>query len=247
MATKKSFIPKGFAAFNEWQGNFVTSVNLFRPGWNWPPTVEDEWKLLTDTSGKKKLRWDIIAAIIVTNNFKPSDEVEMQKSRKDYEFGNRADNADTSLRIFTTRYIRNSPFVTEEQKRIIGILVPDLIKTPTTDTNVKITGIELVGAMKKTQHLIHTILVTTPGSESRALGDGVDGIEVFMAITESSQTTAPPLTQFQLVGEIKRGLYTHTFDVDKVGKLAWYYVRKRLKGKTTTYGPPSLIWSWPII
>lgn len=247
MTLIKNFIPSGIADFDSWQINFVTQANLLKGGWDWSATVDTEWALLTTTAGMKKLRWDAIHTIIATNNFKPSDEVEMLASRKDYEFGIRETPTDTSLRIFITRYIRNNPLVSVEQKRTMGLTVPDETPTATSDINAKISGIVLSGSMKKVEHLIHTVAVVVPGQKSVAMGEGVDAIEIFIAITVGTQTTQPDLSTFVLDGEVKRGLYTHTFTANQVGMRAWYYVRKRIKGKTKTWGPPSLVWSEMII
>jgi hypothetical protein len=238
-----SFIPAAVAMFHQWQETFVKTVTLYKSGWGWTPAIDAEWLLLTDTAGKKKKKWDAIYDIIATTDFKPSDEVAMMAARKDYEFGKKTDPADTSLRIFITRYIRNSPLVTVEQKRQMGLTVPDDTLTATSDFNAKISGVDLEGSAKSKSHLVQKSLVIVPGQKSKAKGEGVDAIEVFMAIAEASVKTAPAIKDFQLVGEVKRGVFTHTFLSEQEGMRAWYFVRRRIKGKVKTYGPPSVTWS----
>jgi hypothetical protein len=50
------------------------------------------------------------------------------------------------------------------------------------------------------------------------------------------------VNNFKYDGEVKRGLYTRTFEPDKEGTRAWYYARLRIKGKSISFGPPSDIW-----
>lgn len=242
MPVIKSFIPAARSPFDEWQLNFVTQVDLFKVDWDFTTKIDDEWKLLTQTAAKKKMRWDTINAIIATNNFKPSDVAELKKARKDYEFGKKDLAEDTSLRLFITRYIRNNPSVTFEQKRIIGITLPDDIPTPISDSNAKISGNELISKVRSMSHLIHYNTVNYAGQLTKAKGEGVDQIEVFIAFTAGDVKVAPPLSEFKYDGEVKRGLYTRKFDASQEGLRAWYYARLRIKGKTITFGPPSDIW-----
>jgi hypothetical protein len=167
----------------------------------------------------------------------------MKAARKDYEFGKKTDPTDTSLRLFISRYIRNNPMVTVDQKRDIGITVPDDIKTPTSNINSKISENELSSKVKTMAHLIHYNTVTYAGQNSKAKGEGVDEIEIFIAFTTADVKVPPPLSEFKYDGEVKRGLYTREFAPEQEGMRAWYYARLRIKGKKITFGPPSEPWS----
>jgi hypothetical protein len=243
MVVQKNFIPAADMQFDSWQLTFVAAVNNYKSGWGWTPTAEAEWTLLTNTPDKKKLAWDKAIAITRTHNAKPSEILAMNEARKDYEFGDKKNPADTSLRIFINRNIRFNPHVTLDQKREMGLTIPDETKTPTSDFKSKISGTELEGSAKNISHLLQKSTVHTPGQKSKAKGEGVDAIEIFLCVTELSVKVAPELKDFQMVGEVSRGTYTHTFPPESEGKRAWYYVRLRIKGKVKTYGPPSAAWS----
>ena len=243
MNASRNFIPSADNQFDGWQLTFVEAVNNYKSGWGWTIAIEAEWTQLTNTPDKKKLAWDKAIAITRTHNAKPTEILIMREARKDYEFGDKKNPADTSLRIFINRNIRFNPHVTLDQKREMGLTVPDEIKTPTSDYKLKISGIELEGSAKNISRLHQISSINTPGQKSKAKGEGVDAIEIFLCITEISVKVAPELKDFQLVGEVSRGTYAHTFPPESEGKRAWYYVRIRIKGKVKTYGSPSAAWS----
>jgi hypothetical protein len=237
------FIPRGNPLFNPWQLNLVERVNAFKASWAWDLATTNEWKLLTDTVDKKKLVYDEIWAIVSTKKFTHADEQKLKTARKDYESGDRKNPLDTSIRLFINRHIRFNPLVTDDQKRDMQLTVPDTIKTPTPPAGERSPEPELAGSVKRSSHLQQQSAVAVPGQKSKAKGKGVDAIEVFLVITGSDVKETPELKLFQLVGEVQRGYYTHTFDIGDEGKRAWYYARRRYKGKTKTYGSPTAVWS----
>jgi hypothetical protein len=167
----------------------------------------------------------------------------MLEARKDYENGRKDDPEDTSLRLFIARYIRNNPRVTNQQKADMGLTVPDLINSPAPGTGGVNVNVEVSGVIKAMDHLMHRSLVTTPGVISKALGEGVDAIEVHIAYTDAGAKEPPPPTEFSLDGEVKRGNYVRQFAEEQEGMRIWYKARKRFKGKTKTYGPFCRAWS----
>jgi hypothetical protein len=243
MATKKTdYIPKSNLTFDPWQINLVAKVNLFKASWSWPPEVETEWTLLSATVGKKKLKYDSAWTKVKSKIFDAADTQLLKDSRKDYESGDKLNPADTSIRMFVNRHLRYDPLVTNDQKIAMGLIVPDDIPTPVSDSNSQISGNELVGKVRTMKHLIHFSTVTYAGQLSKAKGEGVDEIEVFIAFTDADVKTAPALSEFKYDGVVKRGLYTRNFDASQEGLHAWYYARLRIKGKNITFGPPSDVW-----
>jgi hypothetical protein len=240
--TKTDFIPKSNLKFDPWQINLVQKVNLFKVNWHWPPEVETEWTLLSATAGKKKLKYDAAWAKVKSKIFDASDTQLLKDSRKDYESGDKLNPDDTSIRMFVNRHLRYEPLVSNDQKIAMGLIVPDDINTPISDSNAKISGNELVGKVRSMGHLKHYNTVNYAGQQTKAKGEGVDEIEVFIAITTADVKTPPDIKEFKYDGVVKRGLYTRTFDYTLEGMRAWYFARLRIKGKTITFGPPSDVW-----
>ncbi len=241
------FIPRPIGEFDDFQRKFYKIVTDNFTAWGLDTNTDatGEWKTLTLTPGppiSKKVRFENAWAIVNTKKFYDSDELELKEARHSYESGDRNNIADTSIRIFINRYIRFNPKVTNKQKMDMGLTIPDITITPTTDTNEKITGTEIIGTIKKSGHLSQTSQVTIVGRKSKAKEKGVDRIGVYMAITEA-KAGQPELSAFQYVGDVSRGLYTHTFEPLEEGMRAWYYAVKVLKGRTKIIGKPSKVWS----
>jgi hypothetical protein len=239
----KGFIPGPNALFDAWQKNFITVAHGYFPDWDLPPSADTEWSALVTTPGKKKLRWDGIWAIVSTKDFTHSQEVEMLDARKDYENGRPDDPADTSLRLFIKRYIRNNPRVTNQQKADMGLNIPDMVKSPAQGASGPNVLDEVTGVIKFMDHLKHISSITTPGLKTKGMIEGVEAIEVHVAFTKSDVTDAPAASEFRLDGEAKRGLYPRKFEEEQEGMRIWYKARKRFRGKTRTYGPFCVVWS----
>jgi hypothetical protein len=237
------FIPRSDHLFDPWQNNFVNKVNLHKSGWGLPANAITEWTLLTDTNNVKKKAWDVAWKKVSSGMFYRSDTQRKNDARRSYESGNINDPEDVSLRFFINRFIRNNPRVTNDQKVDMGLRVPDLIKTPSPGASGSGVNSEVFGTIIIVRHLIHTSRVITPGSTKKGLEKGVEAIEVYLSITEAGIKVAPAIREFNLVGEVKRGLYTHTFDFEQEEMRAWYIARKRYKGRIRTYGPFSEPWS----
>jgi hypothetical protein len=237
------YIPGGLAEFDAWQSNFVDVFNYILSGLTVLPAVVAEWELLTQTPGVKKIRWDNAWSIVKTKEFKHSQETELLSALRDYISGNRSDVSDTSLRLFIARYIRFNPAITKEQKKQMGLTVPKDKNSNTSDTGAKLSGIEIDGIVRKSTHLHHYNDVKVAGQRSNAKPEGVENIQVFIAFTDVSVKTAPAISAFAYDGVVKCGKYVREFDAAREGMRAWYYARVMIKGKTATYGPPSVIWS----
>ena len=236
-------IPRSNSGFNDFQDTFVNVVNDNIATFDFSAAATLEWKLLTNTVGKKKKNWDAIWPIIKTKVFTHADEVRMVETRKDYESGTRKDATDTSLRLFIKRYIINNPLVTSEMKVLLGLTVPDDIKTERTGVHGFHPGNDLSGKVRSADHLVHWLKITIPSQKSKAKPPSVKDIQIFMALTELSVTVAPALSAFGYIGVVQGGLFTQIFDITQEGKRAWYYARFMYKGKMVTYGPPCTIWN----
>ena len=236
------FIPSANGPFDDWQDNFVKKVNTYKSGWHWAPDTDTEWTLLTADTASKKSTFVIAWAKVKTKQFEHHDEVALTKARHEYESGHPDVPADTSLRIFISRYIRNNPYVTDEQKSDIGIKIPDTVISPNQEANVKLAEPELVGSIKGMEHLKHIIQINYKGKKKFAKEKGVAEISIFIAFTAADVKTAPPISAFKYDNEAARGRYVRVFTDDQEGMRAWYYVCRRYKGKMKTFGPPSVIW-----
>ena len=239
----KDFIPASNRVFNDWQGNFVTVAHGYFPDWDLPPAADTEWGKLVTVPGNKQTRWKNAWNIVSTGEFTRSQEVEMLKARASYESGHKDDPGDTSLRLFIKRYIRYNPRVTDAQKQEMGLLVPDEVISQTSPELAKSEEAGLLGKVASAQHLLQISEVTIPGQKSKAKGQGVEDIQVFIAFTDATTTTPPDIKDFAYDGVVLRGKYKRNFETSQVGKKAWYYARVMIKGKTRTYGPPSEFWS----
>ena len=238
----KSFIPPKDHEFDGWQINFFTKVNLFKIGWNWSEEADDEWTLLTNTALVKKKRWDAAWLIIASGDFKPSQDLEKNLARQDYESGDRKNVADTSLRIFIGRHISNNPLVTEVQKREMGLLISGVVLSAPEGPNSMKAPLLLRGTVRDTTLKVHVSEVRYNEEKSKAKPDGVKDIQIFMIITEASVQVAPATDDFKYDGVTRGGLYKHTFAASQQGKRAWYFARFMYKGKLATYGMPSDPW-----
>jgi len=235
MATN-DFIPSGNAEFDAWQINFVIKVNSFKAGWNWNTDATAEWTLLTGTSNLKQARWAAIWAKVSSKEFMHSDEVELKAARKSYESGDKNNPVDTSLRIFTKRYIANNKNVTLQQKKACGLTVPDTVLTPAGNPATRSAEPQLT--LKKQAHLLHQIEVMCPGAKSKAKADGVKEIVMYMTVQAANLPT-PALSVFQYVGDVKRGIYTSNFADTQEGMKAYYYIRE--KNSKGLLGNPSMV------
>jgi hypothetical protein len=240
---RKDFIPHPDIDFNNWQNNFVSRANVYMPGWDLTATALAEWQLLTNTAGKKKDNWDHAWPKVASRVFDQVDTLRKNEARKAYEFGFRNDAKDTSLRLFISRYLRNNPLVTDEQKAELGLRVPDLIKTPSPDADGAGPLVAFDGCIAGMKHLMQRSSVMTFGTKHKGLDKGVDGIEVYLVITDASVKECPDAKEFTMDGEVKRGYYVRGFDAEQEGMRAWYMARKRFKGRKKTYGPFSYPWS----
>ena len=237
---RKDFIPHQDSLFNNWQDNFVTRANVYIPGWGLTAAALAEWAMLTNTPGKKKLLWDQAWPKVASGLFDRADTALKKRARKEYEFGFEVNAKDTSLRLFISRYLRNNPLVTNEQRADLGLRVPDLIRTPSpgADQNINVEG-----AIANMKHLMHRSCVMIPGALHKGLDVGVDAIEVYLVIKEASENIPPDVKEYTMDGEVKRGYYIREFDSEDEGMRAWYLARKRFKGKKKTFGTFSYPWS----
>ena len=103
-------------------------------------------------------------------------------------------------------------------------------------------GNDLAGKIKKATYLVHYNQVSVPGQKSKAKGNGVENIHVFIYITEASVKTVPDISTFVYDGMVKRGKYVRQFDISQEGKRVWYIVRIMFKGKDQRYSSPSEPW-----
>jgi hypothetical protein len=243
MASTKDFIPGPNADFDNWQSSFVSTVNLYISGWGLSTDALDEWATLTSEPSNKQKRWKTIWDIVKTKEFTHSQAQECADARKSYESGRRDDPNDTSLRLYITRYIRNNPKVSNTQKKALKITVPDDVITETSPELAKKSEAALEGRIVSASHLMHHSKVNILGQTDTAMGEDVLEIQVFIAFTEATVTTAPNMKDFHFDGLVTRGKYDRVFDPSLVGSKAWYYARNVIKGKTKTFGPPSEFWN----
>ncbi len=241
--SKKDFIPRKNADFHPWQENFVTKVNLYITGWGLSTDATDEWSTLTSDPGNKKKRYEAAWAVVSTGIYTVKDSTELRDARTSYESGIKRDINDTSIRMFISRYIRNNPKVTHDEKVDMGIVLRDsLVEASPTAVRTKF-GNDLAGHVRSADYLVHILQVDIKGQTSRARPAGVKFIQIFMHIAEASVTVAPDPTIFASIGFAKRGLLKHDFTEVDEGKKAWYYACYLYDGKQASYGPRSPIWN----
>ena len=234
-----SFVPNGNGPFYDFSENYNSVVSLYKATWNLPDQATDELTLLATKRDRFVHAWGIVK----TKKFYPSDERELLDARQEYESGDPTKPSDTSIRIFITRYIRNNPLVTNKQKVDMGIVIPDEIKTITTDTNAKVTGIEMKGAVSVVRHLSHTITIDYAGTKSKKKPKGAKEVQIFIGYGDALGKNPPDIKTFAYDGVVTAGKYTKSFDAAQEGLRAYYYVRIVVKGRKPVYGTPSVIWS----
>ena len=247
MSTDLDFIPRPNPLFNSWQTNFVNQVNLFKSGWNWNSDAVTEWATLTSAAavppavyGNKQAAWIAYWAIVASKEFKHSDDVNMKQARKSYESGEPKNLADTSIRIFITRYISHNKNVTPGQKQAMGLTVNTNTIThatgDATSRSIGNTGITL--GLKKQIHNLQEIEVTYPGTKSKKKRHGVKEVMMYCLILPAT-APKPLFSALLYVGDVKRGYYTALYTDAQEGMKAWYgVVEKTTKGK---FGVPSAV------
>jgi hypothetical protein len=240
---RKDFIPHADSPFNDWQNNFVTRANVYMPSWGLTTAALTEWTLLTNTPGKKKRLWDQAWPTIASRLFDRGDTALKKRARKEYEFGFKDEANDTSLRMYISRYLRNNPLVTTEQRVDLGLRIPDLIRTPSPGADGAGQNMNVEGAIAGMKHFMHRSCVMIPGALHKGLDVGVDAIEVYLVIKEASVKEPPDVKEYTMDGEVKRGYYIREFDFEHEGMRAWYLARIRFKGRKKTFGPYSYPWS----
>ena len=93
--------------------------------------------------------------------------------------------------------------------------------------------------IKKTSHLLHQLHVTNPDKpKSVAKPKGIKEIQVYRATT-ALNATAPADSDYEYIGDIKRGSYISNFESTHVGMMAYYKVR--YKSTTGVLGPFSIV------
>ena len=112
--------------------------------------------------------------------------------------------------------------------------------TPLADTTITRAAApgtkEEVIVIKKTDHMLHQLLVTAAGKKGRGKEDGVKDVLVYKAVT-GPKDAAPALGQYHYVGDVKRGLFTAVHDDTDEGNRAWYIAR--VKNTRGEIGVPS--------
>ena len=246
MSTDLDFIPRPNHLFDSWQGNFVIQVNAFKSGWNWNSDATAEWADLTSAPavlpalyGNKQAAWIGYWAIVKSKEFKHSDDVNMKQARKSYESGEPKNLADTSIRIFISRYISRNKNVTPGQKQAMGLtLDSNAISHATGDPTERTIGTGITLGLKKQIHNLQEIDVTYPGTKSKAKRKHIKELMMYCLILPA--TAAKPLFSALLyVGDVKRGNYKAQYTDAQEGFKAWYgVVEKTTKGKL---GVPSAV------
>ena len=233
--------------FDGFQQNWVDKINEFKDDWDWPQAVTDEFILLTATPGTKKMAWDPAYAKYKSGEFTKSEDAAKNLARQSYESGDVKNPADTSIRIFTNRYLRYNPLVTEEQKLAMRLILPDPTKSPApVETPVNIL-IQVTGQVVDNAHLHQRSSVTTPGVDYRGLGDGIEAIEVYIAFMPADSKDAPGEKDYVWDGEVTNGYYKRDFAENQEGMIVYYKARKILKGKPKKFGPFCKPWSGRVI
>jgi hypothetical protein len=103
---------------------------------------------------------------------------------------------------------------------------------------------EEVIVIKKSEHLLHQLLVTAAGKKGRGKEKGVKDILIYKAVT-GVKDAAPALGQYQYIGDVKRGLITVVHADTDEGNKAWYIAR--IKNTRGEIGAPSAAVSGLII
>jgi len=234
----KDYVPHKDPDFSNFEKTFITEVTANKSTWHLPTTEAAAFTVLT---GKQAI-WQTKYGVVASGSFTHADVQGKDDAREAYVTGNKTDPDDCSIRIYYMRYMRNNPYVTNEQRVKMGLPVFDETKTPTPPAGEKSVNEELAGAILSNPHLKVTSSVLTPGQKSKAKGEDVAYIEVLIAFTAPDEK-CPPEEVFKKAGEVSRGFCTLTFTSDQVGRRVWMIARKVFKGKVKTYGHFCAPWS----
>jgi hypothetical protein len=131
--------------------------------------------------------------------------VKKDAARDAYENGIKEDEDDISIRMYYMRFIRNNPKVTPDQRADMGLPLLDTVKTAEPGAGgAKQTDL-VAGTIRSMAKLKHISEVFTPDEQSKALGEGVEAIEVWITFVEAGVTAIPDISVFKLDGDVKRG------------------------------------------
>jgi hypothetical protein len=239
----KDYVPGPDKEFNTFQANLIKQITDNKSGWHLPTTEAADWAILTDAATGKQIIFEKAYAKVATGVFTRGEVQAKDDARAAYESSDKNDVDDCSIRVYYNRYIKNNQFVTNEQRVNMGLPVFDKTKTPTPPAGEKVVNEELTGAIESLFHLKIVSSIVTPLSKSKGKEEGVDAVEVWIALTEAEKKECPGYDSFKIAGEAQRGSCTLSFEPDKEGKRCWFIARKRFKGKTKTYGHFSAPWN----
>jgi hypothetical protein len=96
---------------------------------------------------------------------------------------------------------------------------------------------EEVITLRQSKHFMHQLLVTSSaGKKGRGKEKGVKDVLIYKAVT-GPKDGAPALSQYQYIGDVKRGLITVLHADTDEGNKAWYIAR--IKNTRSEIGAPS--------
>jgi hypothetical protein len=233
MANNKDYVPTKEKDFYTWVKNLVAKATGYKSGWDLPPSEAAAWTLIIDPATGYLVIFTKAYDKVATGEFEHKDKVRKDDALKVLK---------SAVRKYYMKYIRNNDSIPNDERADMGLPVFDETKTPAPEGGEPNTKEDLIGGIKDNEHLKTVSSVLSPGSTSRAKGEGVFAMEVWFAYTAPDEK-CPPIDQFKPGGEVSGGYCAISHTTDQVGKCCWMMARKVFKGKPKTYGHWSAPWN----
>ena len=172
MPKKRDYIPADNAGFFNWQENLVDTFTPNRVAWG---IAAGDFTPITTRQGQYEPLYNKIKN---KQNSTTADRVAHDEKRKQYE---------KELRDFVGRFLAKNPAVTDEDRAILNITIPDTTKTP----RPAIDTVPSVKASPKAGAVIEVVHRVDKDSSRPSLHTAADGVEVRYTIVTKGDILPP--------------------------------------------------------
>lgn len=217
MASGAHFIPRPDGDFSAWADQFETQANAFLDG----------------LGISNDLTLELKAALMVWREAYPAHIAAQAAAESARTTKDEARRAVEAVARPLAAFLQTLPDTTDANRAAIGITVRG---TPTLRVGSLTSAPRTqIGAAARLQHTLRLTDSATPTRKAKP--PGVLGAEVWIALTDSHETTPPPESAYRYATLTTRDQCVQTFTTAARGKTAWYQLRWRTtRGQTGPWG-----------
>jgi hypothetical protein len=197
------YIPQSNSKFNEWQANLVNETENNYVSWGIP---KNSFTLLKESQDP----WALAFSVASNKHNRTSADIQARNDAgKSYK---------KEIRIFVAQWLSKNTSVSDSERMILGITIPNVkhVRSAVPATSPMGT----VDFSIREQHTIRYTDMST--SHRKAKPKGVYGCEIWL---KKGNETTGNIDEFTFLAVCTRSPYKVTFELQDVGKTAWYYLR----------------------